>query len=248
MTQLKPSEKRMLVILLSGLFLLANVLGWAWYSSLMLRSERRLAGLKAKVNSLEVWRREAPAAEEKRAWIGEHLKEYADETARDTYLDNLVQNDLRSGLDLELISPRPLDPLMPTDELPFIRSRYETKVKGTWTDVMTFVYRLQKPSEFRFVPRVTMVPRKNEQNDAEQFVECFVTIEKWWAPESATADDVAANEQPAAPVVEAPVTAAVPTPEPAAAAAPAAEAAPAAVAAPEPVNSVNSVNPVNPGQ
>ena len=246
MTQLKPSEKRMLVILLSGLFLLANVLGWAWYSSLMLRSERRLAGLKAKVNSLEVWRREAPAAEEKRAWIGDNLKEYADETARDTYLDNLVQNDLRSGLDLELISPRPLDPLMPTDELPFIRSRYETK--GTWTDVMTFVYRLQKPSEFRFVPRVTMVPRKNEQNDAEQFVECFVTIEKWWAPESATADDLAANEQPAAPVVEVPVTAAVPTPEPsgeAAAAAPAPEVAPAAAAAPEPVN---SVNPVNPGQ
>ena len=62
MTQLKPSEKRMLVILLSGLFLLANVLGWAWYSSLMLRSERRLAGLKATVTSLEVWRREAPAA------------------------------------------------------------------------------------------------------------------------------------------------------------------------------------------
>jgi hypothetical protein len=147
-----------------------------------------------------------------------------------------------------LISPRPLDPLMPTDELPFIRSRYETKVKGTWTDVMTFVYRLQKPSEFRFVPRVTMVPRKNEQNDAEQFVECFVTIEKWWAPESATADDLAANEQPAAPVVEVPVTAAVPTPEPsgeAAAAAPAPEAAAAAAAAPEPVN---SANPVNPGQ
>ena len=202
MAQLKSSEKRMLVILLGGLFLLGNVLGWAWYSSVTLRAERRLGTLKTKVSALEMWKRESAAAATKREWIDEHLKAYADETARDTYLDSIVQGELRNGLDLELLAPRPLDPVMPTDSMPFIRSRYEAKVKGTWADVMEFIYRLQRPTEFRFVPVIRMVPRKNEANDAEQFVECTFTIEKWWHPDSGSGLESAANEQAPVAAVE----------------------------------------------
>jgi len=207
MTQLKPSEKRMLIILGVGVFLIANILGWTWYSGLMLRTQRKLGVLRGKAANFEMWKREADGAAAKREWIGTNLKEYPDEAFRDTYLDALVQGELRSGLDLELLSPRPLDTQMPSDELPFVRSRYEAKVKGTWADVMTFVYRLQRPAEFRFVPRLTMVPRKNEENDAEQLVECTLMIEKWWSPESGTAMEMvvtegSAEQIPAPPVQE----------------------------------------------
>jgi hypothetical protein len=215
MTQLKPSEKRMLLILAVGIFLIANILGWTWYSGLMLRSQRKLGLLRAKASNFEMWKREANSAAGKREWIGTNLKEYPDEAFRDTYLDALVQGELRSGLDLELLSPRPLDTQMPSDELPFVRSRYEAKVKGTWADVMTFVYRLQKPAEFRFVPRLTMVPRKNEENDAEQLVECTLMIEKWWSPDSGAAQEMTVNEasgeQISAPPVQASSSGAVPS-------------------------------------
>jgi hypothetical protein len=215
MTQLKPSEKRMLLILAVGIFLIANILGWTWYSGLMLRSQRKLGLLRAKASNFEMWKREANSAAGKREWIGTNLKEYPDEAFRDTYLDALVQGELRSGLDLELLSPRPLDTQMPSDELPFVRSRYEAKVKGTWADVMTFVYRLQKPAEFRFVPRLTMVPRKNEENDAEQLVECTLMIEKWWSPDSGAAQEMTVNEasgeQISAPPVQESSSGAVPS-------------------------------------
>src|SRR5678816_2011526 len=88
--------------------------------------------------------------------------------SRNTYLDNIVNDELKNGLDVELVGPAPYPTVEGTY---FIKSRYHTKARGPWQDVKEFIYRLQKPTEFRFVPKLNLVPRKSEADDSKQYVE-----------------------------------------------------------------------------
>ena len=90
----------------------------------------------------------------------------------------------------------------------FIKSRFRTNAKGPWPDVKEFLWRLQKPEEFRFIPRLSMIPRKSEEDDSVQLVEVSLEIEKWWpkVDESEIPPAEPAIEQPAGDAVQPAVT------------------------------------------
>jgi hypothetical protein len=192
MLTVSSSEKRLLLVLGVGVFLLANGFGYVFVSGAMIRLRSEETKLKKELASLENAKSKAADADERRAWIDANLVAYPNEAVRDTYLVNLLNEDLTRGLDVTITKDAPL----PTFQSEFFeKSRYRATVTGPWLDVKEFLWRLQKPEEFRFVPKVSMVPRKNELDDAEQLVEAAVELEKWWPlPDSVIETEAAPGE------------------------------------------------------
>jgi hypothetical protein len=205
MPQISPSEKRLMLILGSVVFLVVNGFGFVLISKSMDGIDRDKKRLTERLRVLEDSRVNAAEAEEKGAWIEANLRPYENEDVRETYLDNIINGDLSAGLDLTITKNSP----MPTiTGAYFVKSRYRANVAGPWLDVKEFLWRIQKPEEFRLIPKLTMVPRKNEADDSEQLVEVQLELEKWWPkpddfsdPETVPGENV---EQPAVPGVESP--------------------------------------------
>lgn len=220
MPKLNDNEKRLMTILGVGVFIIANVLGYFLLSDVMKNMALEEGEVRTRLNDLEKAKAKVEEADAKRQWMDEHLKAPASEDARDTYLDTLVNGSLISGLDVELSKTGDL-PTLKSEY--FIKTRFRITAKGPWPDVKEFIYRLQQPEEFRFVPRLSMVPKKSEDDDSVQLVEVSLEIEKWWpntgGPEESAAAPLAEIEQPAADGVQPGIpenTAAVPaTPPPA---------------------------------
>lgn len=181
MTPLKPSEKRLLAIFGVAAFILLNLLGFSWYSKKRLLLEQQASKLETRGRILEGMKSRAPEAEHKQAYLAENLKAYPSETARENYLDDYI-NGLVSKLDLSLRANQILDPKL--EDL-FHKSRYKGEVTGKWDNVLQFIYELQQPSQFRFVPNLSLKPQKKDAtSDEPADVVCVFTIEKWWSPDS----------------------------------------------------------------
>ena len=205
------SEKRLLTIFSGAVFILANGFGFFMISNAMDTVSREKSRVTQRINSLNQAKLMAPEAELAREWMNEHVKTYADEFQRDSHLDSLIKGRLTDGLSLDVRKNFPLR----TDDKGehFVKSRYQATVQGPWLDVKEFIFRLQKPTELRFVPRINMVPRKSETDDAEQEIEITVELEQWWAKPD---DFVMTEEEPAAetPAGEAPAAATPPAETP----------------------------------
>lgn len=204
MPQLSNNEKRLLTVFGAAIFLIVNFLGWFWVSGAMGAIGREKTRLEGRVRAFDGWKREAADADQKRIWIDQHLPPGADESVRETYLDKIVNGKLIDGLDVEITRNAPRSTV---EGAYFMKSRYVATATGPWVDVMEFIYRLQKPSEFRFVSSLTMVPRKSEVNDAEQDVAVTIEIEQWWQlPNGIQETEITPEntEQPAAAGVETP--------------------------------------------
>ena len=226
MTPLKPSEKRLLTAFGVAGFLLLNLLGFSWLKKRNVVLERQRITLESRARELEMWKGKAAEAELKRAFLDQHLQEYADEATRETYLDQFIQKEA-ADLNLEVRKNQPmpvkLEPL-------FHKSRYQAEISGPWDSVLEFIYRLQQPKEFRFVPSLRLKSQKKEgSTDEAADVVCTLEIEKWWSPQNAPPSSEALLAPEAALVPEAAPAAPEPAPvqEPAAAAGPAASPAPA---------------------
>ena len=188
MTPLKPSEKRLLTSFGVATFLLLNLLGFSWLKKKNLVIERQRITLETRARELQMWKARAPEAEQKRAYLDQHLLAYADETTRETYLDQFI-NEEASSLDLTVRKNQPITVKL---EEHFHKSRYTAEVSGSWDNVFEFIFRLQSPKEFRFVPTIRLKPQKKEgatTNDEAADAVCTFEIEKWWSPESAAPED-----------------------------------------------------------
>ena len=225
MTQLKPSEKRLLIFFGIAAFILLNLLGFNWLKKRNVLLERQRITVESRIRELEMWQGKAAEAEQKRSYLDQHLQAYADEATRETYLDDFIKREA-SDLDLEVRKNVTMPALL---EQHFHKSRYTAEVSGAWDDIFEFIYRLQQPKEFRFVRTLRLKSQKKEgSSDEAADAVCTFEIEKWWSPESAhledalTAPDTAAAEAaplapeaaPLAPEAAAPAPAADSTDEP----------------------------------
>lgn len=186
MPRINESERRLATVLGIVVFLAANVVGYFVIDGMMKGLAAQKSQLDLRLRELQESKDKAVEADVKSTWMDAHFKTYPNDEFRETYLDSLVNSDLTAGLDVELSKPSVLQ-TDTTGEF-CVRSRFRVTVKGPWNDVYKFIYRLQKPEEFRFVPQITMTPKKAESDDSVQVVEVQLTIEKWWQrPEGDTA-------------------------------------------------------------
>lgn len=194
MTPLKPNEKKLLIALGITGFLMLNFLGWGWISRSMLVLERKVVALESREKSLNFWKTQAAEAESRRDWIERNLKTYRDEADRETYLDAFIRGQAQE-LGLELRKNQPQEPRV-TER--FVKSRYTAEVSGPWPAVYKFIYQLQQPGEFRFVPRLQVTSRKGERGigaeEGPAYAVCTLDIEKWWAPRPADEGVVVSEE------------------------------------------------------
>ena len=212
---LNKTERKLLTIVGIGTFVIANVVGFTTLFAAQSKVDREQAKLKSRITMLKGWSNQSEEALKVEEFIGGNIRQYTDEGQRDTHLGDLVQGQLTDGTGVE-VTKFQLLPAKSGEH--FDKSRYQVTVEGEWTGVMEFIYRLQSPKDFRFVPRVQMVPRKNENNDAEQLVQVTVELEQWWArPDGSvfTGEETPAEvEQPAASGVESTTTPPSDTPAP----------------------------------
>ncbi len=203
MPQLNDRERRMLTFVGIGTFVFANFIGFTWLMGAQGKLDREKGRLNGRVQQLKAWSGKAGEALKVEEFIAGNIRTYADEGQRETHLGDLVQGQLINGTGVDVTK---FQRLPPRDGEHFDKSRYQSTVEGEWTGVMDFIYRLQSPKDFRFVPRITLVPRKNENNDAEQSVQVTVELEQWWAkPEGSvfTNEETPEGvEQPEAPGVQ----------------------------------------------
>jgi hypothetical protein len=209
MTQLKPSEKRLLIFFGIAAFILLNLLGFSWLKKRNVLLERQRITVESRIRELEMWQGKAAEAEQKRSYLDQHLQAYADEATRETYLDDFIKREA-SDLDLEVRKNVTMPALL---EEHFHKSRYTAEVSGSWDDIFEFIYRLQQPKEFRFVRTLRLKSQKKEgSSDEAADAVCTFEIEKWWSPESAHLEDVFTAPATAAAAAEA-AEAAPPAPE-----------------------------------
>ena len=183
MTQLKPSEKRLLIFFGIAAFILLNLLGFSWLKKRNVLLERQRITVESRIRELEMWKGKAAEADQKRAFLDQHLEAYADEATRETYLDDFIKREA-SDLDLEVRKNVTMPALL---EEHFHKSRYTAEVSGAWDDVFEFIYRLQQPKKFRFVRTIRLKSQKKEaSSDEAADAVCTFELEKWWSPESAT--------------------------------------------------------------
>jgi hypothetical protein len=192
---MNANEKRLLLVFALIVFVAANVLGFFWYSGHMRRLNSKKNALTLSKNELTIWKEQAPAAEGKRQWIADNVATYADDIVRESYLLSFLEGEATNGLNLTITKNKPGETKL--DEH-FTRSIYEATVRGPWTDVMDFVYRLQSPKAMHFVKELRLMPKKNEANDKEMDVECSFVIEKWWDPRPDGPIETEPVEEPAA--------------------------------------------------
>jgi hypothetical protein len=209
MTQLKSSEKRLLILFGAAAFLLLNLFGFSWWKKRTLTLSSKAIKLEARARELEVMKGLAPQAELKRAYLDAHLQAYPDEATRETYLDQFIQKQVRD-LDLEIRKNQPMNAKL---EEHFHKSRYTAEVSGEWADILEFIRRLQSPKEFHFVPSLRLKSQKKEGGSEEGTnAVCTFEIEKWWSPQSSLPEEEAAPPEPAGgstaspPAVAAPAT------------------------------------------
>ena len=208
MTQLKPSEKRLLIFFGIAAFVLLNLLGFSWLKKRNVLLERQRITVESRIRELEMWKGKAAEAEQKRAYLDQHLQAYADEATRETYLDDFIKREA-SDLDLEVRKNVTMPALL---EEHFHKSRYTAEVSGAWDDIFEFIYRLQQPKEFRFVRTLRLKSQKKEgSSDEAADAVCTFEIEKWWSPESARLEEAltapaaaAAEAAPSAPPADSP--------------------------------------------
>jgi len=255
MPKLNDNEKRLLMILGIGVFIVANVLGYFLFSDVMANTKRQEVELRERQANLEKARDNADTAEQLQQYLLEHLKEPPSEEHRENYLDGVISRLSSEFTDLELSKNATMSTVSGRY---FIRSRYKTNVKGPWPQVKEFIYRLQSPEAFCLVTSLSMVPKKSEEDDSIQLVEATLQIEKFWplTGEAVAADveGLSNNEQPAAETVQpdddsvagtpAPAPGDAPAPAPADSSAPPAPAPPPSdPASPEPPSGVSVPNP-----
>lgn len=211
MTQLKPSEKRLLIFFGIAAFILLNLLGFSWLKKRNVLLERQRITVESRIRELEMWKGKAAEAEQKRAYLDQHLQAYADEATRETYLDDFIKREA-SDLDLEVRKNVTMPALL---EEHFHKSRYTAEVSGAWDDVFEFIYRLQQPKDFRFVRTIRLKSQKKEgSSDEAADAVCTFELEKWWSPESAHLEDALTAPATAAAETAPPAPAADSTGEP----------------------------------
>jgi hypothetical protein len=237
MPKLNNNEKRLLMVLGVGVFIIANVLGYFLYRDVMKNLELQEGKLRERVADLEKARDNVDRADQVQQWMLEHLKEPASEEDRENHLDNVVSKLQGEIGDLELSKNTTMSTVIGQH---FIRSRYKTNVKGPWPQVKEFIYRLQSPEDFRLVKNLSMVPKKDELDDSIQLVEASLEIEKFWPATAGSiegsAETMTNNEQPAAETVQPPADGSV-TATPAAVTSPS-DTTPAPPETPAPADSV----------
>lgn len=205
MPKLNNNEKRLLMFLGVGVFIVANVLGYFLYSDVMKNLELQEGKLRERMAELEKARDKVDTADQLQQWMLEHLKEPPTEEDREIYLDSVVG---RLSADLSGIELSKNATLSTVTGRHFIRSRYKTNVRGPWPEVKEFIYRLQSPEDFRLVKSLSMVPKKDELDDSIQLVEASLEIEKFWPVTAGSIEGseetLTNNEQPAAETVQPP--------------------------------------------
>ncbi|NNC89837.1 MAG: hypothetical protein HKN82_15375 [Akkermansiaceae bacterium] len=172
-------EKRLLIILLAAVFVVAN---FAAYKLLFVPRE---AAAKARLTTAEAQLAEGQLLldtqdqfEDEIAWLAKHEPEPATVQDTQTRLQQLMQREAQRN-QLEIKRQR-LQPSIEDPGLYFHRARHEMEVNGLEAGLYRWLDRLHVPNELRAITFMQI----NPQRDDDTRIDCKVVVEQWFVPET----------------------------------------------------------------
>lgn len=172
---MSSNEKRLLVILGIGGFILINILGLMkikqFRADLVADEAKARSEYKMAEMAMEMRDQVAPEMD----WLTQHEPQPQEEQDVQSALQQLVEREASSrGLTIKSQKLVPTD----TTQKHYHRAKVEFKVSGTEENLYKWIGRLQMPSEFRAVTKIHLLPETSDDTR----IEAILTIEQWFVP------------------------------------------------------------------
>lgn len=195
MRSLSSRERRLLILLVTAGFLIANYLGYealAQKRKAALGQQRTLRQDIARLKELETAK---PSVDVNSQWLDSRLPAYKDEDQLETHLFNVVTSKaLSAEIELNKKDPRPTQ----KDDLVY-RSIMEVEGTAPMENWVEFLHSLQDRESFRYISHLELTPTKDQEE-----VRCQARVEQWWRADSEALMGLDAARAPTLP--EVPVT------------------------------------------
>lgn len=172
MQSLKKSERILLGIFVSMLFVAATWVAWSIYSTKRGELEDEAHLLSIQEAEVEVLLRQKDLWLQRASWIRAAQPKF---TSWDEADIQLLQ-DARAGVDTGVTTTdhQLMDPVE-TDL--YRQAGVRFKAEGSLASVFAWLYRLQSPKEFRVVSKLRVVPDKEDSKT----VDCEVELLRWYS-------------------------------------------------------------------
>lgn len=173
---MSPREKKLLILLLAGGFVMLNLIGLSFYRSQRAAVDERILQAERELATAELFQASRNQVGEEMEWLEQHLPEPAANQDVQVVLQTLCKVEAENvGLE---IKRQDLLPSITDEGLHFHRARIAVEVSGTEQALYEWFDRLNVPAKLRGATRIILTP--NSEDDTQ--INCKATIEQWFVP------------------------------------------------------------------
>lgn len=173
---MSDKEKKLLAVFLIAGFVILNLLGFNYATSMRTDVNRKLESADqelAKAQMIQESREQVTAEME---WLTEHEPEPKAAQDVQTNIQQVAEREARAtGLTIKTQKPMPTDA---TEGRYFHRAKFQFVVTGTEESLYRWFDRLNSPTLLRAASQIRLSP--NAQDDTK--IDCTATIEQWFVP------------------------------------------------------------------
>jgi len=173
---MSSNEKRLLVILGIGVFILVNIFGVMKISQLRNQTVVKRAQAQKEYDMAKMALEMRDQVADQMDWLAQHEPKPQEEPEVQSALQQFVEREAVSrGLTIKSQTLKPTDA-----QTHYHRAKIEIKVTGTEENLYRWIGRLQVPSEFRGVTEIHLEP--NHEDDTK--IDARLYVEQWFVPPS----------------------------------------------------------------
>lgn len=167
-------EKRLLILFLSAIFLMANVFGFKWLQSKRNELGSSIAAARGTLSTAETVALQQESAREEFQWFQKHLPESMEGDLVPSRLQTEVSG-LATRAGLTVTRPS-IEPTIPGNH--FNRAQFQINVSGNEQALYRWLVQVHSPKDFRAVTALRLSPNRED----DTLIDAAVTVEQWFVP------------------------------------------------------------------
>lgn len=170
-------EKRLLILFLTAMFIMANVFGFKWLQAKRNEVTGSISAARATLATAETVAVQQESAREEFQWFQENLPEPMEADLVPSRLQTEVSGlATRAGLTVN----RPtIEPTIPGNH--FDRAQFQLNVSGNEQSLYRWLVQVHSPKDLRAVTAL----RLSTNREQDHLIDAAVTVEQWFVPTAA---------------------------------------------------------------
>lgn len=168
-------EKRLLIVLLSALFVVGSLFGYKSIQTKRNAVRVRIAKSEATLALADIALDQADSIKDEVHWLEKNLPDPEEGETKPSELETFVTNEA-ARVGLSVTRPK----ILPNDEsgVAFHRARFQIAVSGSEASLYRWLTKVQSPKDFRAVTAIRYTP--NREDDTQ--IDATVQVEEWFIP------------------------------------------------------------------